>query len=121
MRFATPVPAILLIGILALVLLATVGEGGVGRLLTGVVFIDAIFFALTGAALIVLRVRRPDADRPVRVPGYPVVPLLFVAGEIAVIIGAGLDPQTRQAAVIGLAWIAGAAACYLLFFRGPRR
>jgi APA family basic amino acid/polyamine antiporter len=26
----------------------------------------------------VLRVRRPDAPRPFRVPGYPVVPLLFV-------------------------------------------
>lgn len=36
------------------------------------------FFLLTGLALFVLRVREPDAPRPFRVPGYPVLPALFV-------------------------------------------
>ncbi len=36
------------------------------------------FFLLTGIALFVLRVKDPDAPRPFRVPGYPVVPALFV-------------------------------------------
>ena len=36
-----------------------------------------LFFALTGFALIVLRRKRPGAERSVRVPLYPVVPLLF--------------------------------------------
>jgi APA family basic amino acid/polyamine antiporter len=117
-RFGTPVAAIILIGALALVLLAAAGEKGIDRLLTGVVFIDGIFFALTGAALIVLRRKRPRAARPVRVPAYPLVPLLFVVGELGVVIGAALDPAVRGAAVIGAVWITAAAACYLLLFRG---
>jgi amino acid transporter len=37
------------------------------------------FFLLTGIALFLLRVRDPDAIRPFRVPGYPVLPLVFCA------------------------------------------
>ena len=37
------------------------------------------FFMLVGIGLIVLRVRDPGAERPFRVPGYPVTPLLFIA------------------------------------------
>jgi basic amino acid/polyamine antiporter, APA family len=36
------------------------------------------FWALAGAAVIVLRRRRPDLARPYRTPGYPLVPLLFI-------------------------------------------
>jgi amino acid transporter len=36
------------------------------------------FFLLTGVALFVLRAKEPDAPRPFRVPGYPVVPAVFV-------------------------------------------
>lgn len=36
------------------------------------------FFLLTGIALFVLRAREPAAPRPFRVPGYPVVPAVFV-------------------------------------------
>ncbi len=36
------------------------------------------FFLLTGIALFVLRRKEPDAPRPFRVPGYPVVPAIFV-------------------------------------------
>jgi APA family basic amino acid/polyamine antiporter len=119
-RFGTPVAAIVLIGGLALVLLVLAGERAVDRLLTGVVFIDAIFFVLTAAALLVLRRRRPAARRPVRVPLYPLVPLLFIVCELGVIIGAALDPGVRGAAVIGLAWIVAGTVCYVLFFRSSQ-
>jgi APA family basic amino acid/polyamine antiporter len=33
-------------------------------------------------AVVVLRVKWPQAERPFRVPGYPVVPLLFVAAAL---------------------------------------
>ena len=36
------------------------------------------FFLLVGVALFVLRAKEPDAPRPFRVPGYPVVPAIFV-------------------------------------------
>jgi len=37
------------------------------------------FFMLVGVSLFVLRHREPSARRPFRVPGYPVVPAIFVA------------------------------------------
>jgi amino acid transporter len=35
------------------------------------------FFCLTGVALILLRERDPETPRPFRVPGYPVLPIIF--------------------------------------------
>jgi basic amino acid/polyamine antiporter, APA family len=114
-RFATPLASIALIGGLGLLLLLAAGEHGVDRLLTGVVLVDAVFFALTGAAVLVLRRRRPDADRPVRV--HAIVPALFVAGEIAVIYGSFRDPAVQSAALVGVAWVVGAFLLWLVFFR----
>src|SRR5207237_773305 len=36
-----------------------------------------MFFLLTGLSLIVLRRKDSDLERPFRVPGYPVLPLVF--------------------------------------------
>ncbi|MEW6744045.1 MAG: amino acid permease [Planctomycetota bacterium] len=116
-RFKTPFGAIVLIGCAALVLLFGAGEQRVRRLLTGVVFIDVFFFVLTGLAVIVLRHKRPDVARPARVPLYPLVPLLFVAGELCALVGAHVNPDHRIAAFIGAGWIVGAALCYVVFFR----
>jgi len=49
-----------------------------------VVFALVIFFAATGFAVIVLRVKRPEAKRPYRAWGYPLLPLLFVLINLAV-------------------------------------
>jgi basic amino acid/polyamine antiporter, APA family len=119
-RTGTPAAAIALIGGTSLFLLLTAGTRGViGRLLNGVVFVDGVFFALSGAAIFVLRRKRPDADRPVRVPGYPVVPLVFILGEAAAVAGSYLDAEVRSAAVIGVLWIAAAALLYVARFREP--
>lgn len=48
------------------------------RLAGGFVFTMWIFYGLAALSIFVHRVRRPDADRPFRCPGYPLVPLLFV-------------------------------------------
>jgi APA family basic amino acid/polyamine antiporter len=120
-RFATPWAAIAVVAGLAAALVLAVGQAGIDRLLTGVVLVDAVFFALTGAAVLVLRRRRPEADRPVRVPLYPVVPALFVLFEAAIIYGAFQVEATRSAAWIGLAWILAATLTYVLLFRRRRR
>jgi APA family basic amino acid/polyamine antiporter len=49
-------------------------------LYTYVVFCGILFHALTGAAVFRLRRSRPDAPRPYRTWGYPVVPALFIGG-----------------------------------------
>ncbi len=47
-------------------------------------FVLMAFTALAAAAVIVLRVKRPDLPRPYRVVPYPLVPALFLAVSIAV-------------------------------------
>jgi APA family basic amino acid/polyamine antiporter len=76
-RFHTPAVAIVLQSVWASVLV--IFWGTFENLISYVVFTDWIFFALAAASVFVFRRRRPDADRPFRVPGYPVVPLFFVA------------------------------------------
>jgi APA family basic amino acid/polyamine antiporter len=120
-RFGTPVAAISLLTIMSLVILVVaLSSGGtrpIDQLLNGTMFIDVTFFALTGAALIILRRTRPAAHRAVRVPGYPIVPLLFVIGELGALVGAMLDETVRTAAIIGAIWIAIAGLIYAIWFR----
>jgi APA family basic amino acid/polyamine antiporter len=113
----TPIPAIMLLVTTSTILLLAAGADGIDRLLTGVVLIDAIFFTLTGLASLVLLRRYPHRERPVRMPGFPVVPALFGLAEIGVIAGAWLDPDVRAAAVVGLTWISAALVLYWLRFR----
>lgn len=49
-----------------------------GNLLDYVVFSVLIFYVLTIVGLFVLRRRRPDAERPYRAFGYPVIPALYI-------------------------------------------
>ena len=59
-------------------------SGSYGQLLDYVVFAVLIFYAATIAGLFVLRVRRPDAARPYRALGYPVLPALYVLVALGV-------------------------------------
>jgi APA family basic amino acid/polyamine antiporter len=52
--------------------------GRYGDLLDYVVFVVLIFYILTIAGIFVLRRRRPDAERPYRAFGYPVLPALYI-------------------------------------------
>ncbi len=118
-RFATPALAIGFVAAISAMLIVVGGKNGIDKLLTGLVLIDAVFFGLTGLALIVLRKKRPDADRPVRTPLYPVVPILFLLFECLIIYGA--FRMGAAAAWIGVTWIAVASLCYALFFRARAR
>ena len=44
-----------------------------------------IFYVLTVAGVFRLRVKRPDAPRPYRTLGYPVVPALYIAAASAIL------------------------------------
>lgn len=53
-------------------------SGTYRQLFTYVIFASWILYGMTGAAVIILRIKRPDLRRPYRTPGYPAVPILFV-------------------------------------------
>jgi APA family basic amino acid/polyamine antiporter len=52
------------------------------------------FYALAVAGVFVLRRKRPDLERPYRTWGFPVVPLLFLAGAL-LLLGNYLVSETR--------------------------
>jgi len=54
-------------------------------LLDYVIFSVLIFYALTIFGLFVLRRRRPDAERPCRAPGYPVVQALYIVAVTVIL------------------------------------
>jgi len=77
-------------------------SGTYGQLLNYVIFAALIFYALTTVGLFRLRQLRPDAERPYKVVGYPVLPALYIilASAIAVILL--IADQTRTQALFGL-------------------
>lgn len=73
---AVPVAAMILQAIWASVLAVS---GTFDQLTDCVIFASWIFYAATASAVFVLRRKMPDAPRPYRTFGYPIVPLLFIA------------------------------------------
>ncbi len=53
-------------------------SGTYGDLLDYVIFAVLIFYILTMAGIFILRKKRPDAERPYKALGYPVVPALYI-------------------------------------------
>jgi len=80
--------------------------GTYGQLLDYVIFAALIFYALTTVGLFILRSKRPDAERPYRAFGYPVLPALYIvlASTIAVVLL--IADKTRAQAVSGLVLVA---------------
>src|SRR3954463_4835432 len=53
-------------------------SGTYGQLLDYIIFAVLVFYILTIAGLFVLRVKRPQAERPERAIGYPVLPAIYI-------------------------------------------
>ena len=53
-------------------------SGTYDDLLDYVIFAQLLFYGLTVGGLFVLRFKRPDAERPYRAFGYPVLPVLYI-------------------------------------------
>ena len=113
--YGTPAVAIISSCAWAIVLALS---GTFEQLLTYVVFIGWIFYALGAAAVIALRIKRPLAARPFRVPLYPFTPLLFVVAGSAIVINT-VVAQPRDAA-IGIAVVLAGAPAYLIWRRRLR-
>jgi APA family basic amino acid/polyamine antiporter len=72
------------------------------QLFTYVVFASVLFSVFGGLALFQLRRRRPDAARPYRVWGYPVVPALFVLGSLYLVINTLAERPVQSLSGLGL-------------------
>jgi basic amino acid/polyamine antiporter, APA family len=76
--------------------------GGYEALFTYVTFASVLFGTLGGAAIFVLRTRRPNTPRPYRTLGYPIVPALYVIGSFALVWNTLMERPTESIAGLGL-------------------
>jgi basic amino acid/polyamine antiporter, APA family len=87
----------------ALVAAALVGLGTFELLLGWVVVAMLLSSVASGAAITVLRLRRPEAERPYRAWGYPVLPALFVLAYTAIAVSVSLERPLTALAGMGIA------------------
>jgi APA family basic amino acid/polyamine antiporter len=94
-KYNTPSKAIVYQGIWASVLVLS---GSFDQLTDMLIFASFIFYGATTLGVFILRVKMPNAPRPYKAWGYPVVPALFIAFCIALIV-ITLMTRTREALV----------------------
>jgi APA family basic amino acid/polyamine antiporter len=80
------------------------------RLTDFAMFGAVIFETLAVVSIFIFRRRRPDAERPYRCPGYPVVPALYVILPAYVLVN--MFVYERAEALAGVGFIALGAAVY---------
>jgi APA family basic amino acid/polyamine antiporter len=93
-------------------------SGSYGQLLDYVIFAVLIFYILTIVGLFVLRRTRPDAVRPYRAFGYPVLPALYIV--MAMWISAVLLRYKPQYTWPGLILVLLGVPVYLVWSRNGR-
>jgi basic amino acid/polyamine antiporter, APA family len=74
-RYKTPVASLVVQAIWTCLLCLS---GSYGQLLDYTMFAALVFYILTIGSLFVLRVKRPEAERPYRAIGYPVLPAIYI-------------------------------------------
>lgn len=82
-KHQTPHISLILQGAWALILL---NSGSFGLITDMYVFVNWLLYVLMAVGVFILRKRRPDAERPFQVPGYPIVPAVFVLFASAYVI-----------------------------------
>jgi APA family basic amino acid/polyamine antiporter len=117
-RTGAPVIALVAQGLVAIALLAAGSldrrfDRAFDQLLTFTMFAIVAFSTLTVAAVFVLRARLPDAPRPFRVAGYPLVPGLFVVVNAWLLWN--VLQHGSQEALKGLAIVATGIPAYFAF------
>ncbi|NNC28228.1 amino acid permease [Longimicrobium terrae] len=107
-----PVVAVVLQGVLSLLIALS---GTYEQILSYVVAVDWVFFALTGAALFVFRRRAGDGDDGARVPFHPLTTGLFVAAAALIVIATVVEAPVNSA--VGLGIMLAGLPVYLLWRR----
>ena len=109
-RHSVPGNSLLWQGIWASVLVLS---GTFDQLTDMLIFAVYIFYGATATGVFILRRRMPDAHRPYRVPGYPVITAVFVLFCVGLFINT-IITQPREA-LIGLTLILAGIPVYFIF------
>jgi basic amino acid/polyamine antiporter, APA family len=111
-RFRTPVRALIFQAILASLFALT---GTYESLFSLYIFTVFIFYGLQTYAVIRLRRTEPTLSRPYRTWGYPVIPVLFIVGAIALTVSQCVHSPLPSAVSLAIMFIG------LFFYRSWRR
>ena len=106
-----PIYSVLLQGAIAIVLALTVN---LDELVKYIGFTLSIFAALAVVAAMVLRSRRPDAERPYRTIGWPVTPILFLMLSAWLIVQ-GIRLQPKECLLWGGSTLLSGVVLYFLW------
>jgi len=77
-------------------------SGTYEQLFTYVMFTSILFSVAGGIALFVLRRKMPAHPRPYRTWGYPVVPIIFIAGSVGFVANTLMERPVESLAGLGL-------------------
>jgi APA family basic amino acid/polyamine antiporter len=113
---AVPTIAVVVQGVLSCLLALS---GSFDDLTDAVVFASWLFYALNAGSVVMLRRREPDRERPFRVPGFPVVPFVFVG--LALLLIANTIWTAPGPSALGLGMTALGALVYAVVLRGVAR
>jgi APA family basic amino acid/polyamine antiporter len=98
-RYKTPAAALVVQAVWTSLLCLS---GTYSQLLNYVIFAALLFYGLTTVGLFALRVKRPDLPRPVRAPGYPWLPGLYLVATAAIAADLLTQDTTRTYSALGL-------------------
>ena len=112
-RYLTPAVALILQGVWSCLLTLS---GQYEQLFTFAVFAGMLMYAASAATVFTLRRTRPDAPRPYRAWGYPVLPALYIAA-LCVIITSTIYTRPVES-IAGLSLIAAGVPAYYMFRKG---
>lgn len=107
-RWHTPAVSLVLQAVWASILALS---GRYDQLFTYVMFMMVLSYVLTVAGLFILRRKKPEADRPYRCTGYPILPALYVILGSLWAINAALEK--RKETLIGTAIVLAGVPFYL--------
>ena len=115
-RFRTPVAGLVVQALWATLLCLS---GTYSQLLDYIIFAVLVFYFLTILGLFVLRIRQPDAPRPYKAFGYPILPALYLV--MATGICAALLRYKPQYTWPGLILVLLGIPVYLYWSRGMQK
>jgi basic amino acid/polyamine antiporter, APA family len=108
-RFHTPSAALVVQAILAIIFLLFAGS--FQELFSVTLFGEWLFYMLVTSTVFIFRVREPNADRPYKTWGYPVVPALFIVAS-AVLLYYTFSANLRNSFVGSALILAGVPVFY---------
>lgn len=94
-RFKSPANALIIQCVWACLLTFT---GTFNQLITYIIFASWIFYGMSAGAVIILRNKKPDMERPYKTPVYPWIPIIFILFAIFLTINTIMEAP-RDAAI----------------------